>query len=134
MGNAAAYIHEGYWEDIGTVESFYKANMSLTQNSPSFSCHEEGWPIFSSRYHLPGPKISNARIIDSIICEGSLVEADELVHTVLGPRSVVKKGCIIRHSYLPGNVRTHKPPIQTQHIPKETTYRRKLCHPKSHPR
>lgn len=118
LGNAAAYIHNSYWEDIGTVESFYNANLTLTHNTPLFNCYEEDWPIFSSRYNLPSPKIHNTRVIDSIICEGSIVEAEEIANTILGPRSIVQKGSIIRNSYNLGND-FYKPPIQTGCFPNE---------------
>lgn len=103
QGNIAAYIHQGYWEDIGTIESFYKANMALTQSNPPFNCHNEEWRIFAHQNNLPGAKFSNTHINSSIICEGSMIEADEISHSIVGPRSIIKKGCIIRDSYLMGN-------------------------------
>lgn len=118
MGSAAAYLHDGYWEDIGTVASFYNANMALTHQQPAFNWYEETWPVFSTRYNLPGPKIQNTHVVDSIICEGSLIEAEEVSRCVLGPRSVIKKGCKIRDSYTLGND-FYKPPIQTGRLPDE---------------
>lgn len=118
QGNTAAYLHDGYWEDIGTVGSFFKANMTLTQKIPSFNCHEEDWPIFSFRHHLPGAKIHDTKVIDSIVCEGSIVEADLLENTILGPRSYVRKGSIIRQTYALGNDFYH-PPHKRGRIPHE---------------
>src|SRR5206468_2795469 len=48
-GNVATYIHRGYWEDIGTIESFYKANIALTDSSPLFNCYNEDWRIFANQ-------------------------------------------------------------------------------------
>lgn len=102
-GNAAAYIFNGYWEDIGTIESFYKANMALTGRQPLFNCYDEEKRIFTCPANLPGAKIFNTQINSSIICEGTFIEADEVNHSILGPRVIVRKGSIIHDSYLIGN-------------------------------
>jgi glucose-1-phosphate adenylyltransferase len=120
-GGLYSYMYNGYWEDIGTIESFYQANMALTQPNPAFDCYSESNPIFTSRYNLPGPKISNTQIKDSIICEGSIIEADEVTNTILGPRTVMKKGSIIRESYLMGNDYYQTPIQNHQHFPEELT-------------
>jgi glucose-1-phosphate adenylyltransferase len=121
-GKVAAFLYEGYWEDIGTIETFYQANMALTSAKPLFSFHNESRPIFTCRYDLPPAKFQNTQIKQTILCEGSLVEADELTHSLLGPRSVIHKGSIIRHSYIMGNdyyessVKDHHRLPQTPHI------------------
>ena len=73
-GNTAAYIHEGYWEDIGTIGAFYAANMDLTTANPLYDCYDEKWPLFTSKAHLPGPKIHQSHIVDSILNEGTILE------------------------------------------------------------
>jgi len=103
QGNVAAYLHKGYWEDIGTIESFYNANIALTEQSPLFNCYDEHNPIYSASHHLPPPKIMNTQIDHSIICDGGQIEADEVSRSLLGLRCVIKKGCIIRNSYVMGN-------------------------------
>jgi glucose-1-phosphate adenylyltransferase len=115
-GGVAAFLHHGYWEDIGTIQSFYEANMALTLPNPTFDCYNENYPIFSSRLSLPGPKIFDTKIKNSIICEGCLVEAAEVTHSILGQRSVIKKGCVIRDSYLLGND-FYNPPIKSGRLP-----------------
>ena len=117
-GNSFAYLHDGYWEDIGTIDSFFRANIALTMPDSPFNCYDESNPIFSRASHLPAPKISRTKIIDAIICEGSLVEAEEIKNSILGPRSVVKKGCVIRNSYLIGND-YYTPPKGTTHVPQK---------------
>lgn len=117
-GKAYAFIHKGYWEDIGTIESFYKANIALTTQEPHFDWYDEERPIFTSPNNLPGPKIYNSHINHSIICEGCIVDADEVSNSILGPRSIVKKGSIIRSSYLMGND-YYTPPIRTERLPTE---------------
>lgn len=102
-GNTAAYIFQGYWEDIGTIESFYKANLALTQDRPLFDCYNEAKCIYTSPTNLAGAKICGTMVKNSIICEGAIVEADEITHSILGPRTIVKPGSIIRDTYIMGN-------------------------------
>lgn len=102
-GRAAAYIHQGYWEDIGTIESYYHANIGLTKDSPSFNWNDEQSPLMTHSLNLPAPKIFHTEIHQSIICEGSIVEAKEISHSILGPCTRIKKGSVIRESYVIGN-------------------------------
>jgi len=118
QGNVAAYLHHGYWEDIGTIESFYKANIALTQPDPRFNCYDETNPIFAAQLTLPGPKIKNTHVSHSIICEGAIIEGDEITNSILGPRSIIKTGCIIRDSYVIGND-FYTPPIATPRLPEQ---------------
>lgn len=102
-GNVAAFLYEGYWEDIGTIETFYQANMALTDPRPQFSFHNEERPIFTCRYDLPPAKFLDTQIKQTILCEGAMIDADEVTHSILGPRAVVHRGSIIRDSYIMGN-------------------------------
>lgn len=103
MGNVAAFLYKGYWEDIGTIETFYQANLALTHPNPQFNFNDEARPIFTCRHDLPPIKISNTQIKQTILCDGAIIEADELTHSILGPRTVIHKGAIIRDSYIMGN-------------------------------
>ncbi len=110
-GKVSAFLYDGYWEDVGTVETFYKANLALTSPDPDFNCYDESNLIYTGDYNLPGPKITKAKITNSILCEGSIIEAKEISHSILGPRSIIKKGTVIRDSYVMGN-NFYKPPIK----------------------
>ncbi len=110
QGKIGAFPHNGYWEDIGTIESFHKANIALTLKTPHFDFYDEANPIYTSRSILPGPKIYNTHVKESIICEGSIIEADEISHSILGQRSVIGKGSILRNSYIMGN-EYYQPPV-----------------------
>lgn len=103
QGRASAYLYDGYWEDIGTIESFHKANIALTEANPQFNCYDESWPVFCRHHNLPGPKVTRTTLNSVIMCEGCIVEADEISHSILGPRTIVKGGCIIRDTYIMGN-------------------------------
>lgn len=115
----AAFLFDGYWEDIGTIESFYQANIALTQPYSAFDYYNECRPIFTSPYVLPGPKISKTQIHHSVICEGSIVEAEEISNSILGPRTLIKKGCVVRDSYLMGNDFYNPPVDDLAYFPKE---------------
>jgi len=103
QGNVFAYPHNGYWEDIGTIESFFKANIALTSSNPDFNCCEEKKHIFFRQHYLSAPKIINSTIMNAIICDGSLVQAAEVSNSIIGLRSIVKQGSIIKNSYILGN-------------------------------
>ena len=104
-GNIAAYIHQGYWEDIGTIDSYYSANLALTaQNSP-INCYNEAWPIFGHKKAIPASVITNTLIKSSIVCEGGIIEADEISGSLIGPRMRIGKGTTLLDSYLIGNDR-----------------------------
>lgn len=110
-GGVAAFLYDGYWEDIGTIESFYQANMALAQSEPAFNFYDEHNPIYSLREALPGTKITNTRIMHSVISEGSVIEAEEIVNSILGLRCVVKRGTTIKDSYIMGND-FYQPPVE----------------------
>lgn len=102
-GRMALYPHKGYWEDIGTVESFYKANLALTAPNPVFNCYDEEWKIFATHSELPGPRICFTQVNNSILCDGSIIRADEISHSIIGSRIIIEKGSIIRDTYIMGN-------------------------------
>ncbi|MBU6383199.1 MAG: glucose-1-phosphate adenylyltransferase [Verrucomicrobia bacterium] len=99
----SAYIYCGYWEDIGTVASYYEANLALANAKGGLNTYDESHPIYSRPTYLPGPKIRQTLISDSIVCEGCIIEAKEITGSIIGIRSHIKKGTIIRDSVLMGN-------------------------------
>lgn len=116
-GSIGAFVHDGYWEDIGTIESFYEANIALTQKSPPFNLYDEANPIATLHSYLPGTRFFNTTIADSIICEGSHIEADRIANSVLGQRTVIKKGTTVEASYIMGNDFYHLPHRDSHGLP-----------------
>ncbi|MCC5831527.1 MAG: glucose-1-phosphate adenylyltransferase [Chlamydiales bacterium] len=114
-GDVHAYLYDGYWEDIGTIESYYNANLALTKEvanrKSGLLCYDERSRIITKRYNLPGVRVSNCRIKESLICEGSIVEGDEVFHSVLGVRTILGKGSVIRDSIVIGNEFYERPPL-----------------------
>jgi len=116
QGSACAYIYNGYWEDIGTIESFYHANMALTSDDPPFRCHSEMRPIFSRQQHLPDAKFIQTFLSQAIVCEGSIIDGCEISNSIVGPRSIIGKGTLIRSSYVMGND-FYAPPTSSSNLP-----------------
>lgn len=101
--NVQAYLFNGYWEDIGTIEAFYDANLALTQQPyPSFSFYDEKAPIYTRARYLPPTKLLDSHVTESIIGDGCIIKECRITHSVLGIRSRVEAGCIIEDSLLMG--------------------------------
>lgn len=102
-GNIAAYIHHGYWEDIGTIGSFYRANMAFNSAHPPLNCYDERWRFITRQIGLPGARLLHSLIDQTIVCEGSLIEGATIIKSIIGPRTYIKQGTSISDSYLIGN-------------------------------
>jgi glucose-1-phosphate adenylyltransferase len=101
--NVQAYLFDDYWEDIGTIEAFYEANLALTQQPrPPFSFYHEEAPIYTRPRYLPPSKLLDCQITESIIGEGCILKNCRIQHSVLGVRSRIESGCIIEESLLMG--------------------------------
>ncbi|MCB1116721.1 MAG: glucose-1-phosphate adenylyltransferase, partial [Chlamydiia bacterium] len=102
-GKGAAFLYQGYWEDIGTISSYFEANLSLTTNDLGLDLYNEVLPIYAHNHYLPGARLTDTFIKDSIICDGAIIEGKEVNHTIVGVRTVIKKGTTIKDSILLGN-------------------------------
>jgi glucose-1-phosphate adenylyltransferase len=101
--NVQAYLFDDYWEDIGTIEAFYQANLALTQQPlPPFSFYDEQAPIYTRPRYLPPSKLLDCQVTESIICEGCILKNCRIQHSVLGVRSRIESGCVIEESLLMG--------------------------------
>ncbi|MGB0563957.1 MAG: glucose-1-phosphate adenylyltransferase [Spirulinaceae cyanobacterium] len=101
--NLQAYLFDDYWEDIGTIEAFFDANLALTmQPKPAFSFYDEQAPIYTRARYLPPTKLLNCEIKESIIGEGCILKDCHISHSVLGIRSRVSSGCRIEDALLMG--------------------------------
>ena len=98
-----AYLFNDYWEDIGTIESFYEANLALTeQPDPPFSFYDEKAPIYTHSRYLPPTKLLDSRIIESMLGEGCILKECTVRRSVVGIRSRIETGCLIENSLLLG--------------------------------
>jgi glucose-1-phosphate adenylyltransferase len=101
--NLQAFLFDGYWEDIGTIESFYDANLALTQQPlPAFSFYDEKAPIYTRSRYLPPTKMFDAQITESMISEGCILKNCRVHHSVLGVRSRIGANCVIEDALIMG--------------------------------
>jgi glucose-1-phosphate adenylyltransferase len=101
--NLQAFLFDGYWEDIGTIESFYDANLALTQQPlPPFSFYDESAPIYTRSRYLPPTKMFDAHITESMISEGCILKNCRVHHSVLGVRSRIGANCTIEDALIMG--------------------------------
>jgi len=119
QGKCCAYLYEGYWEDIGTVASYYKANLLLTEGK-GLNTYVEDNRIYAAPQHVPNAMISGTRITGSIIGQGSIIDAESIEHSVVGVRALIKKGTVIRDSIIAGNRTYH--PFLNQVMPADQYY------------
>ena len=95
-----AYEYNGYWKDVGTLGSYWEANMELIDIIPEFNLYEEYWRIYTKSDIIPPQYISSeARIEKSIIGEGSEIYG-EVINSVIGAGVVIGKGAVVRDSIL----------------------------------
>ncbi|KAL5701775.1 glucose-1-phosphate adenylyltransferase [Ranunculus cassubicifolius] len=97
-----AYLFNDYWEDIGTIKSFYEANLALTKDPSSFSFYDAAKPMYTSRRNLPPSKIDKSKIIDSIISHGSFLSNCKVEHSVVGVRSRINSDVYLKDTVMLG--------------------------------
>jgi glucose-1-phosphate adenylyltransferase len=98
-----SYHYEGYWTDIGNIDSFFEANIGLTADIPEFNLFDNDNKIFTRPRLLPPSKFRNSNINQSLISEGCIINANEIKSSVIGIRSRIGDGPVIQHSYVMGN-------------------------------
>lgn len=100
--NVQAYLFRDYWEDIGTIKSFYDANMALTEEFPKFQFYDPKTPFFTSPRFLPPTKIDNCRLVDAIISHGCFLHECLVQHSIVGERSRLDYGVELKDSIMMG--------------------------------
>jgi glucose-1-phosphate adenylyltransferase len=98
-----AHIFEGYWEDIGTVRAFFDANLALAQPLPPFNFFEPEAPIYTQDRYLPASKLNKCAIEHVVIGDGSILTDSSLHHCVLGIRSLIGEGCVLKDTIVMGS-------------------------------
>jgi len=96
------YFFDGYWEDIGTISSFFEANLNLTVPLPKFNFYDEDRPIFTHARFLPGSKILSSTVENSILCEGSIINSSRIRRSIIGIRSRIGENCDIERTVMMG--------------------------------
>lgn len=101
--NVFGFEFDGYWEDIGTIRSFYDVNLSLTCPDPPFSLHDPVHPIFTRPRFLPGPRVDGAVLHNSLLADGCRIGKAEVHRSVVGLRSVLRDGVFLKDTILMGS-------------------------------
>lgn len=98
-----SYQYDGYWTDIGNISSFFEANLELTNSISQFDLYDRDNPVFTRRRNLPPSKMWGTQVWQALISEGSIIEAKEIVHSIVGIRSRVGRDTIIRDTIIMGH-------------------------------
>jgi glucose-1-phosphate adenylyltransferase len=97
-----SYIFQGYWEDIGTIGSFFEANLDLTTLVPQFNFFDMMAPVYTHPRYLPGSKVNASLVTRAILSDGCILNDARIDHSIIGIRSIIDTGCEIRDSIIMG--------------------------------
>ncbi len=94
---------DGYWQDIGTVRSFYDTSLALTVPNAPFNFYDVKSPIYTHSRFLPSSSITDSHLKDVMLTEGCVIHQSEITHSIIGLRSLIGAGACIRDSIIMGN-------------------------------
>ncbi len=97
-----SYLYRGFWADVGTVASFYDANVMLGRPGAPFRFWDPNCPIYTHLRHLPGSRLTDCHLRDSIVADGCYLDRSEVSASVVGIRTMVRAGARITRSVLLG--------------------------------
>ena len=97
-----AYPFAGYWNDIGTVRSFFETNIMLAQPHPAFNLYDMRMPLFTDAWTLPPAKVSRSRLENTLVGEGSVIVDSDISNSVIGIRSFIDRGTRISRTVFMG--------------------------------
>jgi glucose-1-phosphate adenylyltransferase len=98
-----SHVFQGYWEDIGTIRSFFEANLDLAAELPRFNFFDMSAPIYTRLRFLPASKINGASIDHAIISDGCIISHCHVSQSVIGVRSLVDIGSRITRTVMMGS-------------------------------
>lgn len=98
-----SYQYEGYWTDIGNIDSFFEANLGLTDNIPDFNLYDNDQRVYTRARILPTTKISGTQLNKAVIADGCLIHADKIERSVIGIRSRIGEGSVVTNTYMMGS-------------------------------
>lgn len=97
-----SYIFEDYWEDIGTIRSFWAANLALTDPLPQFSFYDMSKVIYTRMRYLPPSKINQCNLSRCLLSDGCIISGERIEHCVIGLRALVGEGSVVEDSIIMG--------------------------------
>lgn len=99
--NVLSYQFDGYWTDIGTISSFFEANIGLTDDVPDFNLFNE--TVYTRARMLPPSKISGTTLNNTIVADGCILNGDKIQRSLIGIRSRIGHGTVIKNTYMMGS-------------------------------
>jgi glucose-1-phosphate adenylyltransferase len=111
------FNYDGFWQDIGTIRSFYETNLMLTRPDTPFNFYDPGAPIYTRMRNLPGSLIEGAKLTNVFLADGCRIQRADLNHSIIGLRSQIADGVKIRDSMLMGADYYESIPIPAGMIP-----------------
>lgn len=101
--NVTSYTYDGYWEDIGTIKSFFESNLELASPLPKFNLYDNDRMVYTRQRLLPASKLSGTTLEQTLVAEGCIIEASRIERSVVGIRSKIGRGTTIVETILMGN-------------------------------
>ncbi|HKJ06327.1 MAG TPA: hypothetical protein VJ970_02550, partial [Flavobacteriaceae bacterium] len=98
-----SHQYEGYWTDIGNIDSFFEANLGLAEDLPKFDLYSKNKRIFTHPRMLPTTKISGTILDKTVIAEGCIINAGKIENSVIGIRSRIEKEATVINTYMMGS-------------------------------
>ena len=102
QSNVSAYLFQGYWEDVGTISSFFEANLAMCSLQSSFSFFDRSSPVYTRARFLPPTKVVDCQINRSLVADGCVIIKSRLDNCVIGLRSYVGENCDLRNTVIMG--------------------------------
>jgi len=87
-----SHVYQGYWEDVGTIKTFFDANLDAASELPKFNFFDMSAPIFTRPRFLPASKINSAAIDHAVLSDGCIISLAQISHSIVGVRSIVGSG------------------------------------------
>lgn len=98
-----AHLFDGYWEDVGSISSYFRANLALTSDDPPFDFHVPEGVIYTRMRYLPAARVLAAKVHQCLISDGCLVDhGAQLERCVLGVRTIIGKNAVVRDAVIMG--------------------------------
>ncbi len=101
--NVVSYAYDGYWTDIGDIKSFFEANIAMTDDIPAFNMFDNANKIYTRPRLLPPAKFSGVTFTRAIVSEGSIIQAKLVENSIMGVRSRIDFGTVVKNTYIMGN-------------------------------
>lgn len=98
-----SYQYEGYWTDIGNIDSFFEANLGLAEDIPQFNLFDQNNKVYTRARMLPTTKISGTLLNKTVIADGCIISAEKIENSVIGIRSRIGKNSVVANTYMMGS-------------------------------